>query len=495
MGQLKKIALKLHQVSGSVLSLMFFIWFLSGMVLIYAGFPHASREDRFLHLKPFSQSDFENIKSLPDTITCSFDLEKQGNKPVYRVFTGEKAQQVYDAQSLACIRSFPEESCLQIAESFTGTRVIKTVKLNELDQWMPWNYYQPLLPIFKFYMNDPLHTVIYISSKTGSIVQQTDRKGRWAARVGAIPHWIYFRSLRLKAQLWNQVVIWLAGIGVFVSLSGLIAGMIRLRKQSQWGKTGSITSYKKFWYKWHHLAGFFFGLFVFTFVLSGLFSVIDLPLCLTPVNKDFSPQKEWEKSQGSPAGSGHSLKELWQALEKKEGMRKLSWETSMGYSAWYVYSDEYQNPDVYVVTSDSVFKHKEYSLEEIAGRAEQLFKGSIYSATTQTDYDNYYQKSGMSNHPLPVYRIEWKNDDQNLIYIDPVTGKVVDTFNKNSKIHRWLYQGLHKFDFQFLKEHEWLRKTLLIFLSFGGLAVSFTGMALGWKRIRRSLKFKNKIIS
>lgn len=209
----KKTLVKIHQVTGIALSLMFFVWFISGIVLIFAGFPHASREDRFLFLKPFTLNDFEQILPLPDSIKGSVELEKLNDQPVYRVSTGKKAQQLFDAVTLRPIEQFSEDFCKGEAERFLESSILKSVKTDQLDQWMPWSYYQPLLPIYKFYMDDSRHTVLYLSSKTGTIVQQTNRKTRWFARIGAIPHWIYFRSLRMKVQLWNQVVIWISVIG------------------------------------------------------------------------------------------------------------------------------------------------------------------------------------------------------------------------------------------------------------------------------------------
>ena len=76
MSLFKKITLKIHQVTGIALSLMFLVWFASGIVLIFAGFPHASREERFLFLKPFSQSDFEHILPLPGPVNGSVELDK-----------------------------------------------------------------------------------------------------------------------------------------------------------------------------------------------------------------------------------------------------------------------------------------------------------------------------------------------------------------------------------------------------------------------------------
>ncbi|PIF02225.1 MAG: hypothetical protein CR996_01205 [Draconibacterium sp.] len=484
----KKIILKIHQATGIALSLMFLAWFVSGIVLIFAGFPHASREDRFLFLKPFSQTDFEHILPLPDSIKEPVELNKLDNKLVYRVPSGRRAQKVFDAATLMPIDSFSEELCKQEAERFLGSSILKSVKTNRLDQWMPWSYYRPLLPIYKCYMNDSRHTVLYISSKTGTIIQQTNKKTRWLARIGAIPHWIYFRSLRLNVQLWSQVVIWVAVIGLLTSLFGIIAGFIRLNKRRKRKRTGSITPYKKFWYKWHHLVGFFFGVFVFTFLLSGLFSMVDLPKGGGSQKEIFEPRKLWDKRKKATVNAGHSFSELWQVIENKNGIRKLKWETSMGKPAWFIYYNNYRKPEVYITTGDTIFKQQQYTLQQVEKRAAKLFKGTSYTISVQTEFDNYYQSSGMFGRPLPAYKISWNDKAKNLIYIDPDTGKVVTSFTRNRKIHRWLYQGLHKFNFKFLVEHNWLRKLLLVILSLGGVFLSLSGVVLSWKWIKRKIK-------
>lgn len=492
MRQIKKALFTLHQATGAILSLMFVIWFLSGIVLIFDGYPHASREDRFLSLETFTKSDFERIQPFPDSIKGSgIYIEKHEGKPVYRLPAGKRAQKVYDAASHEYLASFSEKICRKQAESFTGSKTVKTKKINELDQWIPWSYYSSLLPVYKFYLDDEFHTVIYVSSKTGSIIQHTERKNRWLARVGAIPHWIYFKSLRAKIKTWESVIIWLSVIGIFVSLTGIIAGILRLKKRKQWKENG-ITPYKKFWFKWHHLTGFFFGLFVFTFILSGLFSVVDLPKRTAPKNEIFTPQKQWNKSVEIINHTDYQSLQLYRVLGKKEGVRKLEMEVSMGKPAWWVYYDNYQVPEIYLIDNDSVYKKSEFTLGEINKRAKQVFPKKDFKIDILREYNNYYQESGMKHHPLPVYRIQWDISSRDIIYFDPLTGEAIASFNRNKKIHRWLYQGLHKFNIRLLKQHEWLRKLLLIVLSIGGLAVSVTGVVLGWKWIKRIIKKQHK---
>ncbi len=485
MGRLKKTLLKTHQITGTILSLMFVVWFASGIVLIFERFPHASRQERFLHLETFTCSDFTTMKSLPDSIKGSgISIEKYQGKPVYRIPTGRHDEIILDAQSLIQIQEFSENKCLEMAESYTGYSPKKTVKIVKLDPWLPWSYYAPLLPIYKYYLNDPEHSIVYVSSKTGNIVQITTRKKRWLARIGAIPHWMYFTSLRTKTALWEHVIIWLALLGIIVSLTGIIAGIIRLNKKRKKG----LSPYKKFWFKWHHLFGFFFGLFVFTFVLSGLFSVIDLPQWIAPVNKQFNPKKLWNKPTKEIANSIYKPLQLWNVLENKAGVRKIEMNEGMGQALWLVYYNKHKKPEVYTLLPDTIIKKSPYSLKDIKNKAQQIYPDMNYNIFVQDSYDNYYKKSAMKNYPLPAYSIKWDNNSKDILYIDPLTGQALTSNNRNSRIHRWLYQGLHKMEFKFLKQHEVLRKTILILLSIGGLIISFTGVILGCKWLKRILK-------
>jgi uncharacterized iron-regulated membrane protein len=495
MGHIKKALFKIHQVTGTFLSLMFVIWFLSGIVLLFDGYPHASREKRFLHLEPLKPHDFAHIQALPDSFKGRrITITRWQDRPVFRVPAGKRAQHVYEGQTFKSIASFPLTACKEVATSYINAGILDVRKIDALDQWIPWSYYTPFLPVYKCYMDDASHSVIYVSSKTGSIIQHTNRRSRWMARLGAIPHWIYFKSLRTKTGTWLSVVTWLAVMGVLVSLSGIIAGILRLQKRKKWQKQG-LSPYRKLWFRWHHLSGFFFGFFVFTFILSGLFSLVELPDWLFPGEGNFYPGREWDASAEAYTMASYNPLNLYAALEAKEGVRKLELNQSMDKPVWWVYYDNYQVPEVYQIEPDSVYKRGEISLAEVDIRAKKCFSNKHFKVDVLDSYNNYYQESGMRHHPLPVYRIQWQNVSHDVLYIDPATGKAIKSINQRKRIHRWLYQGLHKYNTHFLKTHEPLRKLLIIILSAGGLTVSISGVVLGGKWLKRKMrKYKKQIL-
>lgn len=485
MSRFKNGIIQIHNLLGTFLSLMFVVWFLSGFVLIYVGFPHASREERFLHLSSLTKSDFDSIQAPAEIFSGRIELEKMNGRPVYRVYSGRKAQKVCDAITLEASPTTTEQVAINLAEDFTNAKIASVEKLEQLDQWMPWSYYRPLLPFYKCSMDDAEHTRIYISAKSGSIVQETTRKSRWLGRIGAIPHWIYFKSLRLKTGLWKNVVIWVSSFAIIVCLTGLIAGFIRLRKKKKYEQLSRYSPYRKFWYKWHHITGFVFGFFVFTFILSGLVSVTDIPNWMVTVHSKKSAKNTWNQNLDVKQHSNINLSDLWTAIESENPIRKIVWKTVMNKPCYWVYRDNYESPEVYRPSDNGIFSKAIYSKAEIETWRKYVYAGLSYSLQKQTEFDAYYQTSGMFERPLPIWKLSLEDEDNTSMYINSKTGEVVKSYTTNDRWRRWLYRSLHTLDFPFLKQHDWLRKLLLIFISLGGTAVSLSGFILGIKWIKK----------
>ncbi len=313
-----KFFLEIHRITGSLLSLMFVIWFISGIVLVFHGFPHASRQDRFMQLQTFTARQFASLPAPLSEFKGKITLELAYGKPVYRVSRGRKAEDVFAAQTLQPVPSFSKAQAERLAADFTKSSVKEIAIQDDLSQWIPWSYYEPLLPFYKCTINDKAQTVVYISEKTGTIVQRTTLKSRVWAYLGAIPHWIYLVQLRRYAAAWRWLVITLASVGVVVSVTGIIVGIYRKKK-------GGITPYRKFWFRWHHWFGYIFGIFVFTFILSGLFSVLSVPDWMVGVDSGTTVTIKWDQALNGYGLTDISPREILQAVDKKEGIRKIEW--------------------------------------------------------------------------------------------------------------------------------------------------------------------------
>ena len=124
-------------------------------------------------------------------------------------------------------------------------------------------------------------------------------KTRFWAWVGAIPHWIYITRLRATGrQPWTDTVLWLSGIGIAMTLTGIIVGiraMVQTRRRSSNAGARGLTPYVKPLFRWHHLFGLCFGLFVLTWIFrligksaEGVSYAIIFMNCLTPMIEQFT---------------------------------------------------------------------------------------------------------------------------------------------------------------------------------------------------------------
>lgn len=474
----------MHKITGSVMSVFFFMWCLSGFVLMFVGFPHASRQARFENLSFFNLKDFSNTQPLSEETVGRVELEKYNEILIYRIYDGRKKQRIINAITLDTFSLFNKKDAKIIAEHFLDSKVSHIDSSNALDSWIPWTSYKPLLPFYKCYMVDDQHSVIYISAKSGNIVQQTNRKSRWLGRIGAIPHWIYFKQLHTKANLRKQVVLWIGIIGWLACLSGIIVGFFRLKRNEDRQIVG-FTIYKKWWYKWHHILGFVFGLLMVSFVLSGVLYATGIPSWMVNKQRGLSPLVQWNKF--NVPHRNLTGKQIWDRLPNKEGVRRIGWGNSMNKAIVKVYYSNYKKPLVYFLNGDDL-QLVTLTDTEIIQRAQQLFPNVSFQICLQNEYDYYYENQEMFKRPLPIYKLDFKNKFNETLYINPSSGEAVKYLDNNKRTRRWLTRALHKFDFPILYKHDALRKVLLMVVLIGGLVFSISSIVLTQKWIKRVIK-------
>ncbi len=193
----KTIITQIHRWLGIFLSIVFVVWFISGIVMIFEGFPHVRKPYQYSKEVAFNKND--SLAELSDSIKqgiLELSIKKVNNKPIYCIKYNEKKQSnysgnnhvFYDANNLNLINDFTIEELDALIKKNYGVDYNKRVEINDYDQWIPWERYKSYFPIYKYYLNDEEKSVIYVSQKTCTVVQETTRYKRWCARFGAIPH-------------------------------------------------------------------------------------------------------------------------------------------------------------------------------------------------------------------------------------------------------------------------------------------------------------------
>ncbi len=100
------------------------------------------------------------------------------------------------------------------------------------------------------------------------------------------------------------------------------------------------------------------------------------------------------------------------------------------------------------------------------------------------DYDAYYYDR-QRELPLPVMRVQYGDPRATWLYLDPYRGIIVRREERSSRVNRWLYHGLHSFDFPFLYNRRPLWDVVVIFFILGGITSAVTSAAPALRRLRR----------
>lgn len=486
---IKKILYSLHRILGTILSILFLVWFLSGFVMIYHTFPKVSNTDRFSRMeavrgeKPPLDSIISKNKfgeSIDKLILTAFD-----GIPYFEIVSGKQNVKLpLDTNTI--LNGSPSYTQIEnYARKWSEADITRVDTLRELEQWIPFGRLEKDFPIYKFYFDDAKKHQLYVSSVTGEALQFTDKDNRLWAWLGAIPHWIYFTKLRQDSQLWIDVVVWLSAFGSIMCIAGIILGIrsyiVQHRKKKQWK-----TPYKRFSYKWHHILGFIFGVFVFAYVFSGMMSLATVPKWIVKVH---NPDIQNSLFAPKPVVLSNYKLDYRKIVEQYEGqVKSIQWST-------------FGDVPLYNVIIGNEMQIFDASAEEIItfSVTEQMIKDKLskvhkepVTITKLQEYDNYYAATG-NRLPLPVYKAEIADADNSTYYIDPENGST-RYFNTNTKVRRWTYQILHSWLLGFLVKHPVLWNIVLWVTMIGGTLVSLTGVWLGFKYIKRKTKKLKKYL-
>jgi uncharacterized iron-regulated membrane protein len=141
----------------------------------------------------------------------------------------------------------------------------------EYDQWVVPQDFDPWRPMYRVRLGDAMGTELYVSARTGEVVQATTSRQRAWNWCGAIVHWIYFTPLRKSASRWDITVWWISLAALISAVVGFWLGMVRLAANKAARRPG-LSPFRR-WMRWHHVLGIFASVVVLGWLLSGWLSM------------------------------------------------------------------------------------------------------------------------------------------------------------------------------------------------------------------------------
>ncbi|MDG5494773.1 PepSY domain-containing protein [Niveispirillum sp. BGYR6] len=441
-----------HRWLGVGLGLVMLVWCLSGFVMMYVDYPRLTAEERRLGLAPLdlSQPLADLSASLPaETPLAGFRLEMLGDRPVLRLQPvggrgprpGEQMRAtplLLDAVTGQSVAALTAEQVVTLANDAARRSGIagraEAAELIEADQWTVQNARRHQ-PLYKVPFNDAAGSVLYVAGASGERVQQTTRWERFWGWLGAVPHWLYPTLLRQQPVLWTQVVIWLSLAGCFLTLAGIIIGLVRLRRRD-----GSLSiPYRGLW-RWHHVSGLVAGLLTLSWVASGLLSMNPWGLL------DSEAGGQW---RGRLAGTLTGV-DAAHALALAPGLA-LPPDTVMLEAVPLG-----GRLHLTAVTRDGLIQRF-----DAGGRPAPLTEADISDAITTSSTriaeltllsepdDYYYAHKGIVT--LPVWRAILADAEATRLYIDAGSGALLRAFDAPARQFRWWQDGLHRLDFAWMR--------------------------------------------
>jgi len=460
-----------HRYLGIAVGPLMVMWCLSGIVMMYVGYPDLSEDARLGHLAPIDWSGcckLSDKQLADDALVQEAQIEMLANRPVLRLRTAGEPR-LLDLRTGHVIDRVSGEEAAEVAQSYIeGSASATPQSLGSIDhdQWTVSGGLRADRPLYRFGLNEG--TELYVSSTTGRAVQMTTRGGRFWNWLGAIPHWLYFTELRHKPVLWSNVVIATSLIGCFLAGVGLYIGVAQFihRPVGRWSPYCGFNL-------WHHLAGLVFGLLALSWILSGFLS-------MNPWG--------WLEGEGAQTELGRLRGKPETLGPVKDGLAAFVRMPPPGVVSIKSAPLEGQ---LYFVGSTRAGERRRFDANGVPAPLSEIEVAHIAGAlgadsravSLMTQEDSYYFSHHRDVAGLPVYRAIL--GDGTRYYIDAVSGTLIAKMDAGARGYRWLHQALHRMDFSAALRGRPQWDGLMLLLMSGVTALCATGTYLGYRRLLR----------
>ncbi|MEQ1530120.1 MAG: PepSY domain-containing protein [Methylococcales bacterium] len=523
---LNRLLYQIHRWVGLVLAVFMFVWFFTGLVIMYAPSITQTHAEQLAHAEaltpevgwlslgeawersteqrntaqpskaktaeaPAAQGD-EKKPAPPGIVDAR--LVRSANQPLWLV-EDSRGQRFALSAVDGSVRKTTPELAVKIAENwaYNEGRIDQASFVETVDNPVILRNQDALKPFHRIAIGDDGGQLL-ISSRTGEVLHASTRIDRafyWAG------NWLHLfkplESLGLGAYR-HDVQLWSGLLATLAALTGLIIGWLRWRPGLLGKPTyseGRTQPYREFWFKWHFWSGLLGGTVALFWALSGYLD--------TNPGKIFSQANPSKQEIARYIGDGlPQTMSQWQptlpinlaAAVDGGAIVELSWKR-LGNEAVLLANTrqgrrllQNQQPGQTGFTEAALLA----AVQRIAG------KTPIASQVAMTDYDSYYyarHDQGLQEKPLPVLLVQLSDDVGTRLYIDPQDGKLLAKLDRSARVFRWLYSALHHWDFGWLNLRPLWDVWMLTWVSFG-LVLGASSLVIGWRLLKKTLKPKRQ---
>lgn len=528
-GMKMRLALKkrnlylLHRWLGIVLCGFFAMWFVSGVIMLYARMPLLYASERLgglppLPLKAVRAAAGDAWRTAGEHGAPSkMRLVTVLGRPCWLLlYKGEKWRGVW-ADTGEPLGPVTEEQGAEEARRFVRAsappRHVRT--FDGIDQWTFSNSLNLHRPLHRYRFADAEKTEVYVSAVTGEVVNVTTHGQRIGAAVGAYVHWLAPEFLRRQAGLWRGLLLYLSAFGTVLAATGIWVGVLRWRRSGYPNRGGGVAAQSPYRgvMAWHHWSGLLFGAATFAWIFSGLLYMnpggsrsgpLSTVTTVTPYNEggiraDNSATPEQTRAlSGGPLVPALFTRDPEDARRAIPGLRRGERVKEVelafvGGRPFYVLHLTWEKSFVTPADEPGAAALPRFGTDELAALAAKgVPDGRPVETALLDEYDGYYYAVGATAPKrLPVLRLKFDDPAKTWLYVNPHNGTIFRRYDTHGRVMRWLVNGLHCLDFPILIKHRPAWDVAVIGLSLGGLALSVSAIVASGRRLRteaRSLR-------
>ena len=492
--QARRMTFLVHRWTGVLMCVLMALWFVSGMVMLFVGYPKLTPWERMAGLPalPASGCCIDVAAALAQSRDAGavkgIVLSSVAGRPHYVLQEGDGSRVAVDAVDGTRLAAGPGRA-VESARAFLHGAPARYMGFVDEDRWTHSRSLAPHRPLHVVEMGDADATRLYLSSATGQVVLDAPRAERLWNFAGAWLHWLYmFRNQPLD-PVWSWTVIVLSGIGVVSALAGALNGIWRWRFAGTY-KSGSKSPFREDYLRWHHILGLSFGALLLAWIFSGLMSMNPLG-----VFDAKGPRPDVAAFEGGSAASLRLPLPTSEAvaLLAAQGFRasELEWRVLAGQP--FILARDGRARTRLIVSEHGAYAVRERWPEAVLLKAaRRLLAQPMVSSATLAGYDAYYYQRqeqsmyGADDKRLPVLRAVFDDPGRTWVHLDPYTGQVESSLDISERVGRWLFNFLHSWDLPAMLAAVWWREAVLILLCIGGVLLSVTAVVLGVRRLRKS---------
>ncbi|MDC8760165.1 PepSY domain-containing protein [Janthinobacterium fluminis] len=480
----------IHRWLGIVLCLFMAMWFFSGVVMMYVGYPKLSHAERLAALPEL------------DGVNCCATLEqwlqaagRDGEPAAVRLTSvagrprallnyGRAGVVALDGVSGLRVDGVGADDALAAARAFMPGVPAFHEDLVDEDAFSHSKALDAQRPLHRIQMADAASTRLYVSARTGEVVRDASASERGWNWVGSWIHWLYPFRGGVTERFWNDIVTYSSIAATVLALLGMLVGVWRWRFSGRF-RSGSRSPYREPWMRWHHLLGLLFGTLTVTFIFSGLMSMNPFKVLDSGAPK-VGQQQRWQAARFTlPARE--ALRRL--AASGFEA-RELEWRVVDGAGYFLAWDGQGRTRLLAAGGEDGAQPFAAFDIARMRALGGAMLASSkVTEASVLSEYDTYYYSrdahtmTGGMKH-LPVLRLKFDDPHTTWLYLDPSSGAVVKQLDGHQRAKRWLFALLHSWDWAPLLERRPWWDLWMIVICAGGMLISVTGIVIGWRRLR-----------